>query len=162
MVDQGASAVAVVGMDHLAGPLIHKKDVFVFIYDVQRGVGDGEKSVFRAGPLEKFVVDIQLHQVSLIKAHVALAALAVDLDPLQADILLQQGRRQQGHRFCNETVQALPSVIFPDENLFQTVPSISRQYHKIIIEDSVIKSKFYCKIGKAPAKRLRRGPQDKK
>ena len=53
-----------------------------------------------------------MKNIAGVQPHVPLGALAVDLDALEADILLQQGGGQQRQILCNKAVQPLAGVIF--------------------------------------------------
>mgnify|MGYP003588448622 CR=1 FL=1 len=77
-----------------AGLFVHEQDVFVLIDDLDLRRADLEIGVFLRGRFKKFVVDVELQDVALIDAVVALCALAVDFYALDADIFLQQGVRQ--------------------------------------------------------------------
>ena len=101
-------------MNRLPGLFVDQQNVFVLIDDVELRRADREVGVFLLRRVEKFVVDVELDEIAFAQARVALGALAVDLDALEADIFLQQRRRQQRNRFGDEPVQALPDVIFAD------------------------------------------------
>ena len=77
-------------MDRLPGLLVDQQNVFVLIDDVELWRADREVGVFLLRRVEKFVVDVELDEIAFAQAHVALGALAVDLDALEADIFLQQ------------------------------------------------------------------------
>ena len=72
-----------------------------------------------------------MQHVPLDEAHVALAALAVALDALEADIFLQQRFRQQGNGFADEAVEPLTGVIFAYLDLFH----VTHHLHATIIAD---------------------------
>ena len=134
MVDKGPSVLrAVVGMDCQSRPLVAQKDVFVLVHDPKLWRGDRKISVFRLWRIEKLVVDVHLHQVSLPKPGVPLGPAAVDLDALEPDVLLTQGRRQQRYRFRNEPVQPLARVVFPDGKGFHGFRSFSFVRFSVII-----------------------------
>ena len=65
------------------------------------------------------------------EAHVALCALAVALDALEADIFLQQRFRQQGNGLADEAVEPLAGVIFAYLDLFH----VTHHLHATIIAD---------------------------
>ena len=64
-----------------------------------------------------------MYRVAFGNVVIPLAALAVDLDALEADILLQQGLRQQGNGLADEAVQPLAGVIPADRQFFLEKPS---------------------------------------
>ena len=106
------------GVDGLTGLLVGQEDVLVLVDDVELGHGHGEIGVFSPGLVEEFVVDIELEHVALQEPGVPLGALAVDLDALEADIFLQQRRRQQRHGLGHKPVQPLARVVFAYGELF--------------------------------------------
>ena len=98
VVDEGAAVLrAVVGMDGKTGPLVHKQDVFILIDDGELRGCDGQVGVVLPGLVEELVIDIQLKDIALFQPGVPVGAGVVELDALDADILLGQRRRQQGH-----------------------------------------------------------------
>ena len=72
-----------------------------------------------------------MQYIPLDEAHVALGALAVALDALEADIFLQQRFRQQGNGFADEAVEPLTGVIFAYLDLFH----VTHHLHATIIAD---------------------------
>ncbi len=58
-----------------------------------------------------------MQNIHRLEAGVPLGALAVDLHPLEADVLLQQGRGKEGQILGDKTVQTLPGVVFSDGEL---------------------------------------------
>ena len=117
VVDQGVDLLGLVGMAHKALPLVRQEQVFVLVNDGEAGLEDGEEAVFLRGLVEELVVDVELQHVPVLEPHVPLGALAVDLHPLEANVLLGQGRRQQGKGLPQEAVQPLSCVIFSDGDL---------------------------------------------
>ena len=77
-------------MNRLPGLFVDQQNVFVLIDDVELRRADREVGVFLLRRVEKFVVDVELDEIAFAQARVALGALAVDLDALEADIFLQQ------------------------------------------------------------------------
>jgi len=53
-----------------------------------------------------------LKNIAGLQTDIPLRPLAVDLDPLQADVLLQQGRGEQRQVLGHKAVQPLSGVIF--------------------------------------------------
>ena len=51
--DEGVDVLVLVGVDHQAGPLVHQQDVLVLVDDVQLGLEDGQKGIFRRGGRQK-------------------------------------------------------------------------------------------------------------
>ena len=91
------------------------------INDVETGRSDLEIGVFLPRLLEKFVVDIQLKDIALFQPGIPLGPGVVQLDPLDADILLGQRGRQQRHRLGQKPVQPLTGVVFLDLEFFHCV-----------------------------------------
>ena len=87
--EEGVYTLALVGVNHQARTLIQQQDVFVLIEDIQPGLVERQKGVLQGGFVKKLVVDIQLHHVAPVQAHIPLAPLAVHLHPLQPDVLLR-------------------------------------------------------------------------
>ena len=58
MSDEGVDPFCLVRMDHKTGTLVQQHQVFVLIYDIQLGLIQGQKCVFRCGLVEELVVDI--------------------------------------------------------------------------------------------------------
>ena len=105
MVDQCSAVLrTVVGMHRKTGSLIHQQDLIILVYDIQLRHRHGKIGIILPGFIKKLVVDIKLQHISLVQPGVPVDALAVALDPLQADIFLRQGRRQQGNRLSKKTV----------------------------------------------------------
>ena len=77
-------------MNRLPGLFVDQQNVFVLIDDVELRRADREVGVFLLRRVEKFVVDVELDEIAFAQARVALSTFAVDLDALEADILLQQ------------------------------------------------------------------------
>ena len=122
MVEEGVHLLRLVGVDHQPGPLVRQQEVLVLVEDVQPGLKEGEKEVVLPGLVKKLVVDVQAQHVPLRQPLVPLAALAVALHPLDADILLHKGRRQQGQSLGQKAVQPLARVVFSDGELSHGVP----------------------------------------
>ena len=112
--DEGVDPLVFVRMDHHAGALIQEHQVFIFVDDVQLRLEDRQEGVFRGRGLKKLVIDIKLEQVPLLEAGVPLGTLAVELHPLDADVLLGQGGREDGEGLAQPPVQSLAGVILPD------------------------------------------------
>ena len=83
---------------------VGEEDVLVLVNDREARRADLEIGVFLARLFKEFVVDIKLQQISLVQVRVPLGALAVELDALETDVLLQQRFRQQGNGFPDKTV----------------------------------------------------------
>jgi hypothetical protein len=122
VVEEGVHLLRLVGVDHQSGPLVRQQEVLVLVEDVQPGLEEGEEEVVLPGLVKKLVVDVQAQHVPLRQPLVPLAALAVALHPFDADILLHEGRRQQGQGLGQKAVQPLARVVFPDGELSHGVP----------------------------------------
>ena len=115
VVDEGLAVLrTVVGVDRQTGALVRQEDVGVLIYNIQFRRADLQIRVLRLRGVEKFVGDVELDRIALAEPVVPLGPLAVALDALEADVLLQQRLRQQRHRLAHKAVQALIRVVFPD------------------------------------------------
>ena len=100
MVDESSAIFcAVMGMDSQTGPLVDQKDMLVFIDDVQLGRSYSQIGIVLSGLIEKFVIDVQLKHIAYVQSGVPLDPFTVAFDPLQADIFLGKGSRQQGNGF---------------------------------------------------------------
>ena len=114
MGDEGVDLLMLVGVAEQAGALVEQQEVFIFIDDVQLGLKDGQKGVVLPWGLKELVVDVELQGVPLGEPDIPAGALAVDLDPLEADVFLGQGCGEEGESFGQPAVQALPGVISAD------------------------------------------------
>ena len=114
MSDEGVDLLALVGVDHHSRPLVHQQKVLVLVDDVKLGLEDREEGVLRGRGVEELVVDVELKHVPLHQPGVPLGPLAVDLYPLDADILLGQGGGEQGQGLAQPAVQPLPGVVGSD------------------------------------------------
>ena len=131
MVDEGVHLLRLVGVDYQSRPLVDQQQVLVLVHDVHLGLEQRQEHVLLRRPVEELVVDIQLHHVALGQALVPLGSGAVDLDALDAYVLLQQRRRQQRQRLGHEAVQPCAGVIFPDGQLPHGRTSLSFSVHCI-------------------------------
>ena len=111
MGEQGVDLLLLVRVDHQSRALVHQQKVLVLIDNVQLGLEDRQKGVFRGGGVKKLVVDVQLKHIPLDQAGVPLGPLAVALDPLDADVFLGQGGRQEGQGLGQPPVQPLAGVV---------------------------------------------------
>ena len=110
--DEGVHLLVLVGVAQKAGPLVEQHQVFVLIDDIQLGLEHRQKGVVLPGLVKKLIVDIQLQKVPHLEPYVPLGALAVDLHPLEADVLLGQGAGEQRQGLGQPAVQPLPGVVF--------------------------------------------------
>ena len=108
---------------------IEDHDVLVFIDDVelQRGF---QKIVFLRRLREELVFQVHRQHVALLQSRGNLAALAVYLDVLFADSLIQHRLRQVRVCFCEEFIDALVGVVLSDGDLFQVVLPFRRSVKK--------------------------------
>ena len=118
-------------MDGKTGLFIHEQDVFVLIDDVELWRGDGQIGVLGLRCFEKLVVDIKLEHVARVQPHIALDALAAELNALETDVFLHQRLRQQGNGLSDEAVEPLAGVIFAYLDLFHSMYHL----HATIIAD---------------------------
>ena len=100
----------------------------VLTRSVSFGLVEGEKGVFRCGGLEKLVVDIKLEQVPLDQTHVPLCPPAVELDPLETDVLLGQRGGEEGEGLGQPAVQALSSVVRSNDKFLHGASRSLPQY----------------------------------
>ena len=108
-------------LDGKARSLVHQEDVLILVDDAELGRRHGQVGIVLPGLVEKLVVDIQLKQVALLKPGVALRSCIVQLDPLDADVLLGQGGRQQRHRLGQKPVEALTGIVLFDFEFFHFI-----------------------------------------
>ena len=97
---------------------VGKEDVLVLVNDRKARRADLEVGVFLARLFKEFIVDIKLQHVAFVQVRIPFGALAVELDALEADVLLQQRFRQQGNGFPDKAVEPLAGVVFLYNQLF--------------------------------------------
>ena len=117
MVDERIDLLPLVGVDDHSGGLIKQQNVLILVKDVQLWICDGEVDVLLARRFKELVVEVKLEPVALAQAVVALGAGSVDLDALEADVLLRQRGGQQGNGLEQKAVEPLVGVIFLDGKL---------------------------------------------
>ena len=106
------------------------------------GVDDREVDVLLARRFKELVVEVKLEPVALAQAVVALGAGSVDLDALEADVLLRQRGGQQGNGLEQKAVEPLVSVIFMDGELSHGAASFRAQKHfEVILRYPTVKCK---------------------
>ena len=105
------------------GLFIQQKDVLVLVDDVQPGSAHFQVGVLLPGLFKKLVVYIKLQKVPGLQPGVPPGALAVELDALEADVLLQKSLRQQRHGLAHKAVQPLPGVVGADCQFLHYIPS---------------------------------------
>ena len=128
MVDEGAAVFrAIMRMDRQAGALIHQQDMVILIHNVQLGGCHRQEGIILPGFLEKLIVDIQLQHITGFQPGIPLRSSAIELDPLDADVLLGQRSRQQRNCLGKEAVQPLPGIIFSNGKLFHLLILYSSQ-----------------------------------
>ena len=127
VVDERVDLLPLVGMDDHSGGLIKQHDVFILIDDMQPWVDDREVDVLLARRFKEFVVEVKLEPVALAQAVVALGAGSVDLDALEADVLLRQRGGQQGNGLEQKAVEPLVGVIFMDGKLSHNAAPFTRK-----------------------------------
>ena len=117
MVDERIDLLPLVGVDDHSGGLIKQHDVFILIDDMQPWVDDREIDVLLARRFKELVVEVKLEPVALAQTAVSFGAGSVDLDALEADVLLRQRGGQQGNGLAEKAVEPLIGVIFMDGEL---------------------------------------------
>ena len=127
MVDERIDLLPLVGVDDHSGGLIKQHDVFILIDDMQPWVDDREIDVLLARRFKELVVEVKLEPVALAQAVVALSAGSVDLDALEADVLLRQRGGQQGNGLAEKAVEPLIGVIFLDGKLSHNAAPFARK-----------------------------------
>ena len=93
-----AVAVFVRVHDH-ARRLVREQDVLVLVDHGQARRFDAAERLLLAHLFKVFVVDVELHPVALGEAAGSLGALAVELDALEAQVLVHHAARQPRHGF---------------------------------------------------------------
>ena len=133
MVDEGVHLLRFVGVDHKPRALIQQHEIFILIHDVQAGLKEGEEHIFLPRLVKKLVVYIELQNVPLRKTLIPHSPLAVHLDALEADVFLQQRRRQQGQGLAHEPIQPLAGVVLSHGKLLHFPPPF-RPYTAIVAD----------------------------
>ena len=124
-----------VGMAEKARPLGADQKVLVLVDDVQLGGEDREEGVVLPGSVEELVVDIELQQVARLEPVVPLGAFAVDLHPLEPDVLLGQGGGEEGQGLAQPAVKPLSGVVFSHGELSHGLSSSPIGEHSTISEE---------------------------
>ena len=117
MVDERVDLLRLVGVHHHALGLVRQQQMLILVHHRQPRLEQRQEHILLRGLVKELVVDVQLQHVALLQALVPLGAAAVDLHPLDADVLLRQRRRQQGQRLAQKPVQPRPGVVFSDGQL---------------------------------------------
>ena len=131
MVDEGVHLLRLVGVDYQTWTLVDQQQVLVLVHDVHLRLEQRQEHILLRRLVKELVVDIELHHVALGQPLVPLGAAAVDLDALDADVLLQQCRRQQRQRLGHKAIQPRAGVIFPDDQLPHRPTSLLFSVHCI-------------------------------
>ena len=84
--------------DH-ARRLVREQDVLVLVDHGQARRFDAAERLLLAHLFKVFVVDVELHSVALGEAAGSLGAFAVELDALEAQVLVHHAARQPRHGF---------------------------------------------------------------
>ena len=127
MVDERIDLLPLVGVNDEPGWLVEQQNVLILVKDVQLWICDGEVDVLLARRFKELVVEVKLEPVALAQAVVALGAGSVDLDALEADVLLRQRGGQQGNGLEQKAVEPLISVIFLDGKLSHNAAPFTRK-----------------------------------
>ena len=86
----------------------------VLVDDADLRCDDGQIDVVLVRRVEELVVDVALDEIALAETLVPRGARAVDLDALDAHVLLRQRRGEQGDRLGEKAVEPLARVVFSD------------------------------------------------
>ena len=127
MVDERIDLLPLVGVNDEPGWLVEQQNVLILVKDVQLWICDGEVDVLLARRFKEFVVDVELELVALAQTAVSFGARAVDLDALEADVLLRQRGGQQGNGLEQKAVEPLVGVIFLDGKLSHNAAPFARK-----------------------------------
>ena len=117
MVDERIDLLPLVGVNDKPGWLVEQQNVLILVKDVQLWICDGEGDILLARRFYELVVEVMLEPLGLAQAVVSLGAGSVDLDALEADVLLRQRGGQQGNGLEQKAVEPLVGVIFMDGKL---------------------------------------------
>ena len=120
MVDERIDLLPLVGVNDEPGWLVEQQNVLILVKDVQLWICDGEVDVLLARRFKELVVEVKLEPV-------ALGAGSVDLDALEADVLLRQRGGQQGNGLEQKAVEPLVGVIFMDGKLSHNAAPFTRK-----------------------------------
>ena len=127
VVDERIDLLPLVGVNDEPSWLVEQQNVLVLVKDVQLWICDGEVDILLARRFKELVVEVKLEPVALAQAVVALGAGSVDLDALEADVLLRQRGGQQGNGLEQKAVETLVSVIFMDGELSHGAAPFARK-----------------------------------
>ena len=114
MVDERVDFLVLVGVDDQTCGLIEQHDVFVLIDDLEPRRRDREIDILFTRRFKKLIVDVALQHVARAELLIPLGARTVDLDALQANVLLRKRGGEQGNGLAEKTVEPLIFVIFSD------------------------------------------------
>ena len=133
LIDEGPAVLrTVVGVNRQPRALVHQKNVFILVDDIQLGGSHRQVGIVLPGGIEELVVDVELKGVPRFQPGIPLGPGTVALDALQPDILLGQGGRKQGHCLGQKPIQPLPGIVGPDGQFFHgLLPSISAKWRLI-------------------------------
>ena len=110
---------------------VYQKKVFVLINDIQLWSSNGQIGVILPGLIEKFVIDIQRQHISGLQAGVPFGPGTVQLDTLDADIFLGEGRRQQRDGLCEKAIQPLSGIVLSNGQFFHKVSFVCSKWRLI-------------------------------
>jgi hypothetical protein len=100
----------------LARLFAYKKNILVFIYDIQIRFRDTQVRVLFAGPFKKLIVNVKLQRIPRSELIGPVSATAVHFDAFETNIFLQERRREQWNSFRDEAVKPLAGVVLPDDD----------------------------------------------
>ena len=82
-----------------AGRLVREQNILVLVDDGEARRLDAAERLLLAHLFKVFVVDVELHPVALGEAAGSLGAFAVELDALEAQVLVHHAARQPRYGF---------------------------------------------------------------
>ena len=100
------------------GFLVGKKKILIFIKNTEPWFRYLQPGIVLSRRFKEFVVDIKRQYITGRKTQIPLGGLPIDLDALEADILLQKTVRQQGNCFGYKAVETLSGIVFTYGELF--------------------------------------------
>ena len=112
-VDEGIRRTAFVLMHHQPRGLVGDQQVRVLVHHAKRISGMEKIGAALSAFLKELIVEVHCDDISDRKPGTDLGPLAVKLDSLGTDALIQQGGGQQRHRLGNKFIQPLSGVILP-------------------------------------------------
>ena len=119
MGDERVDIFMLVRVDHKARALIDQEKVLILIDNIQLGLKDGQKGVFRRRGVKKLIIDIECKQVSRIQACIPLGSLSIELHSFETNVFLSEWSGEERNSLAQPAVQPLSGVIFSNGEFFQ-------------------------------------------